>query len=306
MRQPYDHMETHDNLRVRYGIWSSARDICRGATVVLGGRTEFMEKYSETIGELQGRGFDVISLDWRGQGLSKRQLGDRLKGFVATYEDYLLDLHRLMERVVLPREYPHLGLLGHSMGGHIALRYLHDHPDDFQSAVLVSPMFDIIPSSRVNTAVRWLTRMAVHAGMGRRYAAGTHRYRSYDETFHGNRLTSDPRRFRFAHQATIENPDLAVGGVTYGWLSATFRSIDLIGRPGFAEAIPTPSQIVCAELEQIVSIDAQYEICRRLQNCALTVIPGARHEILMERDPIRNKFWEIFDGLLERHPGTMG
>jgi len=293
-------MDTHDHLQVRYGKWASRRETCRGAIVILGGRTEFMEKYVESIGDLQDRGFDVTSLDWRGQGLSKRQLGDRLKGFVATYEDYLLDLHRLMELHVLPGGYSHLGILGHSMGGHIALRYLHDHPDVFQSAVLVSPMFDILSPSSVNKTVRWMTWFAVHAGLGGRYAVGTHRYRAPEENFHGNRLTSDPRRFQVARQAISENPDLAVGGVTYGWLSATFRSIDLLHASGFLESVATPSHILCAEQDRIVSVEAQYEICRRMKNCQLTVIPGARHEILMERDPIRNAFWEVFDEHMDR------
>ena len=301
MRQSFGYMETHDNLRVRYGMWTSSRGQSRGGIVMLGGRTEFMEKYIDTIGELLHRGYDVISLDWRGQGLSKRQLGDRLKGFVATYGDYLLDLHQLMEQMVLPRSYSCLGIMGHSMGGHIALRYLHDHPDVFDDAIFVSPMFDIFASPGVNKVVRWITRIAVHTGMSHRYVLGTHRYRATDETFRGNRLTSDARRFHFTQEAIAENPELAVGGVTYGWLWATFRSTDALRKPGVAESISTPSQMICAEQERIVSKDAQHEICRRMKNCELTVIPGARHEILMERDPIREAFWKVFDGHMNRY-----
>jgi len=306
MEPSFDYLETHDQLRVRYGLWTSSRDLRRGGIVMLGGRTEFMEKYAETIRELLGRGFDVISLDWRGQGLSKRELGDRLKGFVANYEDYLLDLHRLIEEVILPRSYPCLGVIGHSMGGHITLRYLYAYPDVFDSAVFVSPMFDIFTGPGVNKAVRWITWMAIHTGMSHRYAAGTHRYRSSDETFHGNRLTSDARRFQFANQAIAENPELAVGGVTYGWLWATFQSIDYLRKPGFAESIATPSHMVCAGQEQIVSTDAQFKMCRRMKNCEFTVIPEARHEILMERDPIRNTFWKVFDKHMARFMPGIG
>jgi len=161
-------------------------------------------------------------------------------------------------------------------------------------------MFDILHPFSINKTVRWITWFAVHAGMGQQYAFGTYRYRSADEKFQGNRLTSDPHRFQFAHRAISRNPDLAVGGVTYRWLSATFRSIDMIRQTGFAETIVTPSHIIGAEQERIVSIEAQYEMCRRMQNCELTIIPGARHEILMEIDPIRETFWEAFDGHLDR------
>ena len=32
------------------------------------------------------------------------------------------------------------------------------------------------------------------------------------------------------------------------------------------------------------------------------VIPGARHEILMERDPIRAQFWAAFDAFVPGSP----
>src|SRR5581483_11986932 len=52
----------------------------RGAIVLSGGRTEPIEKYYELIGELLDRGFVVLAHDWRGQGLSQRELSDPLKG----------------------------------------------------------------------------------------------------------------------------------------------------------------------------------------------------------------------------------
>ena len=52
----------------------------RGSVILSGGRTEFIEKYLEVIRELVGRGFTVLTHDWRGQGLSQRLLADRLKG----------------------------------------------------------------------------------------------------------------------------------------------------------------------------------------------------------------------------------
>ena len=47
----------------------------RGTVVLLTGRGEFIEKYAtEVVGELLERGFAVVALDWRGQGLSDRPL----------------------------------------------------------------------------------------------------------------------------------------------------------------------------------------------------------------------------------------
>ena len=52
----------------------------RGSIVLSGGRTEPIEKYYEFIGECLERGFVVLAHDWRGQGLSARDLPERLKG----------------------------------------------------------------------------------------------------------------------------------------------------------------------------------------------------------------------------------
>src|SRR5207342_3686490 len=50
----------------------------RGSIVLSGERTEPIEKYYEVIGELMDRGFVVLAHDWRGQGLSQRDLPDPL------------------------------------------------------------------------------------------------------------------------------------------------------------------------------------------------------------------------------------
>ncbi|MBW2643739.1 MAG: alpha/beta hydrolase, partial [Deltaproteobacteria bacterium] len=78
----YNFMTMSDNQRIRYGIWHSHKEEKRGSVILLNGRKEFMEKYAETIRELNQRGFNVYSLDWRGQGLSSRMLANRHKGFI--------------------------------------------------------------------------------------------------------------------------------------------------------------------------------------------------------------------------------
>ncbi|MGD2151177.1 MAG: alpha/beta hydrolase [Desulfobacterales bacterium] len=115
------------------------------------------------------------------------------------------------------------------------------------------------------------------------------------ERFKGNRLTSDPERFLDENKAISENPDLALGGVTYGWLSATFDSIDILIDPGFAKKITTPILIVSAGCDRIVSVNAQKTICSLLSHCRFTEIAGARHEILKETDAVRSVFWNEFD-----------
>src|SRR5690606_30564207 len=99
-----------------------------GHVLLLNGRTEFIEKYFETIDSLRARGLAVWTLDWRGQGRSDRLLDDAERGHVGRFEDFLDDLERFVTGSVLPGAAgAPLTLLAHSMGGNIGLRFLHDH-----------------------------------------------------------------------------------------------------------------------------------------------------------------------------------
>jgi len=269
----YDFMATSDNQFIRYGIWYSHKENKKGSVILLNGRTEFMEKYAETIRELNRRGFNVYSLDWRGQGLSSRMLANRHKGFINSYNIYINDLNIFVSKIVQPDAVMPLAILAHSMGGHIALRFIHDHPEIADKIVLVSPMIDILTTPLPGWFVRLITRIAIKAGMDHTYTIGSGDYTV--EKFNGNRLTSDPERFKDGIQAIAANPDLALGGVTYGWLSATFESIDILVEPGFAKKITTPILTVSAGFDRVVSIKDQKTICSLMPNCRFTQISGA-------------------------------
>ena len=293
-RSPFGFLSTDDGCSLRYGVWYSETEKKRGSIILLAGRREYMEKYIETINELNEKGYDVFSLDWRGQGLSSRMLSNRHKGFIDSYDTYLKDLDMFVKHMVRPEAVLPLFILAHSMGGHIALRYLHDHAERIDKAILVSPMIDVMTPLIPKCLIRVMVNMAMNAGFDNAYVMGSGDY-DHQVKFDGNRLTSDSRRFMDEKNAIAQNPDLALGGITYGWLSATLKSIDILNGSGFAEKITTPILIVSAEDDKIVSLSAQRHIRDRLENCRFVEIPGARHEILIETDAIRADFWNAFD-----------
>jgi lysophospholipase len=288
----FDFMTTADQRSLRYGIWPISKEKRKGSTLLLVGRSEFLEKYSETIGELNQKGFDVYSFDWRGQGLSSRMLANRHKGFIDNYDIYLNDLQVFFDKIVKPEAVRPLIIIAHSMGGHIALRFLHDHPDTADLAVLTSPMIDIFRSNPFRRLVKLMTRIAVQSGFSHAYAIGSGDY--MDQKFNGNQLTSDPVRFTDAIKAIEKQPDLALGGVTYGWLSATLASIDILNQPGYAAKITTPILMISAGEDKIVSIKAHKKMCTWLPECRFVEIPGARHEIFKETDAVRSIIWREF------------
>ena len=290
---PYDFMVTPDQQSLRYGIWYTSKEKQKGSILLLNGRREFMEKYSETIEELNHQRFNVYSFDWRGQGLSSRMLANRHKGFIDDYDVYLNDLNMFVTKIVMPESVHPLIIIAHSMGAHIALRFMHDQPDTVDMAVLTSPMIDIFESSLYRRVVKLITRIAIKTGFSHSYTIGSGDYT--DEKFKGNKLTSDPVRFTDAKKAITKNPDLALGGPTYGWLSATLISTDILIQQGFAAKVTTPILMVIAGNDKIVSIKSQKKFCTMLPNCRLKEISGARHEIFKETDAVRSIFWHEFN-----------
>jgi lysophospholipase len=269
-----------------------------GSVILLGGRKEFMEKYAETTEELKQRQFDVYSMDWRGQGLSARLLTNRQKGHINSYSEYLEDLNYFVNNIVRPVAVSPLIFLAHSMGGHVALRFLHDFPEAADKVVLTSPMIDINIPSFPRWLVRFISFCASGAGFGHSYSVGSQGYSAPNIKFEGNTLTSDPVRFMDEHRAIESNPDLALGGVTYGWLAATFKSIDILSSAEYAGKIKTPVLIISAGKDRIVSESAQRAICSVMEKSSFVCIPDSYHEILKERDKVRNIFWREFDGFI--------
>ena len=286
-------------IRIRWGVWKTHSQVQRGTVLLLAGRGEYLEKYHETATDLIKRGFDVYSFDWRGQGLSSRMLPNRQKGFVRTYDDYLVDLDAFIQTIMLPSARTPYYLLAHSMGGHIGLRYLHDHLDLFKRTVLTAPLIDIAMPSLQKKVLRVFVRLAIKLGLGKLYVPGAGDRKPQGQRLETNRLTSDPIRFERMNRQLTKNPDLALGGVTLQWLLATFLSIDRLCGMGFPERIEMPVLVVSAGNDKIVSNKALAYINNRLPHSRLFTLKNAKHEILVEADEIRALFWKAFDDFLK-------
>jgi lysophospholipase len=181
------------------------------------------------------------------------------------------------------------------MGAHIGLRFLHDHPESVDRAMLTAPMIDISLPPLSKWVVEALCRAAVYSGFAEILVPGAKNRNPLQRTFENNPLTSDPDRFEVEIRAIEANPDLLVGGMTFGWLAASLNSIRVLRRPGYVEGISTPLRILTPELDRVVCPRAQNDVCSRLPRCRRIVIRGARHEVLMETDRIRAAVWKAFD-----------
>jgi lysophospholipase len=273
---------------------SASRQPVRGTVVLLTGRAEFIEKHEETVADLCALGFTTAVVEWRGQGLSARHARWPQRGHVADFSHYLADLGLALTELAslgVPRPWI---MLGHSMGGHIGLRWLGERPTEFAAAIMTAPMFGILLPNVPERIARLLGTAAVRLGAQHRYAPGQRDFRMAACRYERNPLTSCEVRFARYASLLANRPELALGGVTWGWLDAALRSIALTRTPGYLEAIPIPMLICVADQERIVSNRWIERFANRLPQATIARF-DARHELLLEREHIRAAVLERID-----------
>jgi lysophospholipase len=294
-------MLARDGVKIRYCIWPRSAERARGTVCLFTGRTEFIEKYFETIGDLRRRGFAVAMMDWRGQGGSDRPLRNPSKGHVEDFAQYDGDLRQFMNEIVLPDcPAPFFGM-AHSMGAHILLRSAVTKVCWFDRLILSTPMIDISRAAIQSPGLRLTAEALVLMGLGDMFIPGGEARPWELGSFDDNRLTSDRLRYERIRDVLEAAPWLGIGSPTMGWVHAAFRSIMQVEAMSFSAAIKVPTLIVAAGNDTVVSTRAIERFATRLKSCRHLVIAGAKHELLQERDEIRDQFWAAFDAYI---PGS--
>ncbi len=269
-------------------------EAARGTVVVIGGRGDFAERYFETMRDMMARGFAVASVDLRGQGGSARPPGDPLRSRISSFGAYDEDVRALMEQAVLRHCPPPYFALGHSTGGHVVLRLVR-RPCWFSKAVLVSPLVDVLYGSWPRSLAAVLVNVMTLCGLGGVFLPGVTRRPLGRADFPGNPLSEDPWRWQRDSSVLEEAPHLGLGGATFSWLSAARRSLASVARMRQAAV---PVLIVAAGRDRVVSNEAIRRFARKVPGLALTFVPEAQHEILSERDIVRQQFLAAFDSFV--------
>src|SRR5437763_6437822 len=272
----------------------------KGTVCLFQGRSEFIEKYFETVRDLRARGFAVATLDWRGQGLSDRTLRNPRKGYVRSFAQYQIDLETFINEIVLPDCPPPLFALGQSMGATILLRAAYAGHRWFDRMVLLAPMI-ALPGMRRLRATRMFVRTVRAMGLGAMYVPGGDATVLQQRPFAGNLLTSDPVRYARNVAVLEAEPALATGWPTVAWADCAFRVMAELSQPSYPSRIRQPLLIIAAGLDAIVSTPAIDEFAVRLRAGSHLIVPGGRHELLMEQDRYRGQVLAAFDAFV---PGT--
>jgi lysophospholipase len=297
-------LTTSDGLRIRAGVWPHAGETkgagqTKGTVFILPGRTECVEKYGRAAKDLATRGYASLAIDWRGQGIADRMLPDRSIGHVERFDDYQLDFAAVLNMardLDLPKPW---FMIGHSMGGAIGLRALHEGAP-FEAVSFSAPMWGIGLTSVQKAMVQFLAPVLTLFKMDRKRAPGT-KSETYimAQEFDGNILTRDADMYAYMRAQVAAEPDLGLGGPSSRWV------LESIAENADIDTYPSPDVPILCFLgldESIVNLDAVRARMARWPRGELIEVPKAQHEIPMEVPQTRKQFFDrscaLFDANL--------
>ena len=289
-----------DGVRLRWATFAPLAPT-RGTVLILQGRAEFIERWFETVRDLQVRGFAVVTFDWRGQGGSQRLAGDPTKGHVRSFRHYARDLDAILAAVMpeLPRPW---FLLGHSTGALVAMAEQARLAGVFARAVFTAPFLGLGDHGFAESLARPVVRLMRALALGRLRVPGGDPAPISTTPQGLVRLTSDPTRHARNRALALDRPELTIGSPTVGWLAAAFDAMDRVMRPEALAGWRLPTLVFVAGAEVVVANRPIETFVVETRTTDMLVVPGARHELLQERDRFREQVWAAFDAFV---PGSL-
>lgn len=120
--------------RIVYRGWSPAGDQPSAIVLLAHGFSEHGGRYEHVAARLTDAGFAVYAPDHHGHGRSEGTRG------MVSLADAVLDMDAVADRALASRPDRPLFLVGHSMGGAVALRYALTHGDRLRGLALSGPL----------------------------------------------------------------------------------------------------------------------------------------------------------------------
>ncbi|MBV9817697.1 MAG: lysophospholipase [Solirubrobacterales bacterium] len=254
--------------------WAPDADAARGVVVIAHGVGEHSGRYEHIAECLTDAAFAVFALDHRGHGRSD---GPRAR---LEIDDAVADVDRLVTMAAAAHPRVRRFLLGHSLGGAIAVQYALAHQDRLAGLVLSGPFAAIEASAALRSIGRLLSALAPGAPLI-----------GVDPTL----VCRDPDVVR-AYRA---DPLVHHGRLPARTLA---RAADAIERfPERVGQIEVPTLILYGMSDRVVPPAGSRMLAARIGASDLTIhgYPGFYHEVLAEpeRDAVLR---DVGDWLRER------
>lgn len=248
-------LNTDDGLTLVGQRWIPDEGQSKAEVLILHGYAEHSDRYRELAHVFASRGITTVAVDLRGHGRSPGK-----RGHVDRFEEYHADVSAALGALQHPTRF----VLGHSMGGLLALDIFAREAHGMRGVVITSPFLDVatpIPEFKAMAARilgTYLPTLALPSGLD---AAGL----SHDQDV-VNAYKRDSMVFSTA---------------TGGWLREAQRAQQ---RVRALQSSALPMLFVYGDADPIVSPAANRDMAEKLAGKETTVVVrhGELHEVLNE------------------------
>ncbi len=241
--------------------WPETNDV-RALVILVHGFAEHSARYDHVARFLAERGYSVCALDQRGHGRSE---GPRAN--VHVFDDLAADLWHYSEtlyerRPTLPRF-----LLGHSMGGAVALQVGLEHPDKFSGLILSGPYLqNPVPlPPLLEPALAWLSRAFPNAPTTALDVEAISRDPAEVAAYRNDPLTYDGRiKMRIGLELLRAGPRLL----------------------SLAHKVVLPTLILHGDADRLADVRGSEQLFKRMQSAdkTLKVYEGGYHELFNDTE----------------------
>lgn len=321
-----EYFTSEDGVKLAYDFIKV--DGAKQALVISHGTGESSIRYSEVAYDLikNKLPYSIFILNHRGHGYSQRLVGDYKewdpkwnvfnvmqddileyrKIYVNEFDDYVKDFSQFVKLVKEKHGYERVSALGHSLGGGVVSRYAELNPNELEKIVLSAPLHSVIGllgadnNDYLSKAIISLGDIFSHKGYSLGAKTFNHFVTTYDSEENDlNYYTTSQSRFFMKKYIGQEFPDTSLGGLTWGFADALYEGVKDIRRD--AGNIKKPTLIFQAQYDAYVHPSGQNTVCDAINAnnpnlCKIKFIKDSKHEVLLERDIVRN---EVLDDIME-------
>jgi alpha-beta hydrolase superfamily lysophospholipase len=126
-----------NGLELYHVAWLPDKEI-KAVIIAVHGLAEHIGRYKNVVDYLIPRGYAIYGLDHRGHGKSQG-----IKGYVDRFDDYITDLKTFHDMVRKEQPDKKIFMLGHSLGGLIAVAYAVKYQEGLAGLIASAPLLKI-------------------------------------------------------------------------------------------------------------------------------------------------------------------
>lgn len=290
------YFHSYDDTKIFYEYYINPQE--KAAIVISHGFCEFTAKFEEVTYNFFQAGYSVFLLDYRGHGYSKRFIEDKSKVHVHSYNEYVLDLHNYITKIVMKNSLQDkLVLYGHSMGGAIGALFMERFPKVFSCAILSSPMLEMDFGKNPEFLV-WLVML--YAKMSRTDEEYVRGHKGFDGIPIFDRSSClSKARYDYIFAKRLQDTNYQTYGGTCAWTLASMKALRKLHK--YAYLVKTPILLFQASNDTVVKSRGQNRFSKKSKNTKLVVFTNSKHEIYNADTKTRKVYYNKIFEFIEKY-----